>query len=75
MDIILNLFFNDGFILAKIFVLLLLALYVGFAFVLNQQQRLMTSTIEAPISSFFHLMSLIHLFAAISLFIISIFLL
>lgn len=75
MDFIINLFSQNPLSIVKIFVLLLEIIYIAFAFVLYHQERLMATTVEVPVASFFQILSLAHFIGALFLFVISIFIL
>lgn len=75
MDSIIGLFTNSPLVIVKIFILLLELLYAAFAFVLYRQERLMATTVEVPVAGFFQVLSLSHFIGAVSLFVLSIFIL
>lgn len=59
-------------LIAKIFVLIALTIYIIFALVVVKQVNLMTETLEVEIESIIRLISYLHLFAAIGIFILAI---
>ncbi len=58
-------------LIVKVFTLILLLLYIIFAAVLNRQVTLMNQILEAKFSPIIKLISVIHFFVAIAIFIIS----
>jgi len=63
------------FIIIKVFVLTILALYIIFALICFRQVDLMNKVVEAQISPVLRLIALIHLGAAVFVFLLSLFLL
>jgi hypothetical protein len=57
--------------IVKIFILILLALYIIFAAVLNRQVTLMNQVLEAKFSPIIKLLAIIHLFVTLGLFLIA----
>lgn len=69
-------FFNlistiSPFLIIKIFLLLFLFFYIGFAFVVFSQEKFMSRVVEVPISPILAFLTQIHLFSAIGLFILA----
>jgi len=56
---------------AKVFILLFLIFYIFFALIVNRQASLMNHILEAKFSPIVKLLSIIHLLAIISIFIIA----
>ncbi len=73
--IFLSLIGLSPFIFIKLFVLILLALYIIFAAICFRQVDLMNRIVEVQISPMLRLIALIHLGAAITIFIASLVLL
>lgn len=75
MGSLVDLFLNSPLVLFKIFLVLFEVMYLGFAFVLYKQERLMFQTIEIPVSVFFHTLVRLHLILSLVVLIVSLFLL
>lgn len=75
MDLVIDLFVNSPLFIVKLFILLLEIIYIGFAFVLYRQEKLMSATIEVPRASFFAVLTLTHFFSSIAVVIVTFFLL
>lgn len=75
MDFLQSLLNLTPLLLVKLFILLFEVLYIGFAFVLLRQERLMGQTVEISISSFFKLLVNANLIASVGVLILSLFLL
>ncbi len=75
MGSLIDLFLNSPLVLFKIFLVLFEVMYLGFAFVLYKQERLMFQTIEIPVSVFLHTLVKLHLILSLVVLIVSLFLL
>lgn len=58
-------------VIFKIFFLLIEFLYLGFAYVLLKQQKLMAQTLIISVSSIFRLLALVHFLASLFVFLFS----
>lgn len=68
-EIFKSLFFISPFVIIKIAILILLLLYVAFAFIVERQTIIMSKVVEADVTENIKLASLLHLFSTIFLFI------
>lgn len=75
MDFLQSLLNLTPLLLVKLFILLFEVFYIGFAFLLLRQERLMSQTVEISISSFFKLLVNVNFIASIAIFILSLLLL
>lgn len=75
MEFLLNLVVVSPMTMVRVLILLIEFLYICFSFVLYKQGKLMSQTVEVPISNFFQFLTIAHLIGSILIFIFSIFIL